>query len=208
MFRRPSTGWPSVYHTQLIRFPERFVSTISSLGTVWSPLDNEPGIAQDDLLDNNLGKRLLRTTFASIQVLDTLSRVRRALGRPMVAGFAHVYVVSNRCPVRVAMRLGRSKSMRKSHARTVGMTFPCVSDPGNNRQSSLRTRHSGMSKRSPICLTTAKRTLTCSGTCHLLLVIPRTIPVGKSTPQTDAWMKMWIQSTASTGASDASSELP
>ena len=175
---------------------------------VWSPLDNEPDIAQDDLLDNNLGKRLLQTTFASIQVSDTLSRVHRALGLPMVAEFAHVYVVSNRCPVKVAMRLGRSESMRWFHARMAGMTFLCVSDPGNNRQSSLRTRHSGRSRRSPLCLTTAKRMLTCSGTCHLLLVIPRTIPVGKRTPQTNAWMKMWIQSTASTGASDASSELP
>ena len=40
---------------------------------------------------------------------------------------------------------------------------------------------------------------TCSGTCHLLLVIPSTIPMGKMTPQTAAWRIIWIHRIVSTG---------
>ncbi len=47
---------------------------------------------------------------------------------------------------------------------------------------------------------------TCSGTCHRLRDRPSTIPMGKRTPQTAAWRKMWIQRIVSTAAWAASSE--
>ena len=55
-------------------------------------------------------------------------------------------------------------------------------------------------------VTTKRMRRTWRGTCHLLRDRPRTMPVGKRTPHTAAWMKMWIHRIESTGAFFSSSE--
>jgi hypothetical protein len=63
-----------------------------------------------------------------------------------------------------------------------------------------RQRDAGALRASAARSHTLEERRTCRGTCQRLLVMPRTMPTGKRTPQTAACKKMCIQRMVSTGA--------